>query len=93
MPIRQADPIRDREIQRPPVELMLRNLPAQHREILVATYFQRRTTHEAARLLGLTPDAAKVLLYQAMRDLSDMIGTGWPNHANPHSDQVRSTAV
>ncbi|WP_433305461.1 sigma factor-like helix-turn-helix DNA-binding protein [Actinoplanes sp. CA-030573] len=37
----------------PPMELMLRNLPARHREVIVATYFGRRTTREAAHLLGL----------------------------------------
>ena len=44
----------------------------------MATYFRRRTTREAARLLGLTPGAAKARLYQAMRDLSDMVAIGWP---------------
>jgi RNA polymerase sigma-70 factor (ECF subfamily) len=84
MPTRRADPIGDRETQRPPVELMLRSLPAQHREIIVATYFHRRTTREAARLLGLAPDAAKARLYQAMRDLSDLLVTGRPDHAGPY---------
>lgn len=84
MPTSHADPIGDRETGRPPVELMLRSLPPQHREIIVATYFRRRTTREAARLLGLAPDAAKARLYQAMRDLSDMVATGWPDHAGPY---------
>ncbi|MEV4708132.1 sigma factor-like helix-turn-helix DNA-binding protein [Actinoplanes sp. NPDC049316] len=61
------------ETQRPPMESMLRSLPAQHREILVATYFQGRTTREAAQLLGLAPDAATARLYQAMRGLSVMV--------------------
>ena len=52
------------------MELRLRDLPAQHREIIVATYFRRRTIGEAARLLGLTPDAAKARLYQAMCELA-----------------------
>ena len=52
-----ADPIGDRETQRPPVELMLRDLPAQHREIIVATYFRRRTTREAARIVAARADA------------------------------------
>jgi DNA-directed RNA polymerase specialized sigma24 family protein len=82
MPTRNADTIGDRETQRPPVEMMLQSLPAQHREI-IATYFHRRTTSEAARLLGLSPDAAKARLYQAMRDLSAMAAAGWPDHAGP----------
>jgi RNA polymerase sigma-70 factor (ECF subfamily) len=61
-----------------PTELMLRNLPAQHREIIVATYFHRRTTREAAQLLGLAPEAAKARLYEAMRDLSLMVTMGEP---------------
>lgn len=73
MPTTHAEPIGDRETPGPAVELMLRNLPAQHREIIVATYFQRRTTREAARLLGLTPAGASVRLYRAMRDLSAMV--------------------
>jgi DNA-directed RNA polymerase specialized sigma24 family protein len=68
-------PTRHAETQRPPIELMLRNLPRRHREILVATYFHRRTTRAAARSLGLTPDTAKVRLYEAMRELSAMVAT------------------
>ena len=60
---------------------MLRSLPAQYREIIIATYFHRRTTPEAAQLLGLPPGAAKARLYEAMRDLSEMVATGWPDHA------------
>ncbi|MBU2666881.1 hypothetical protein KOI35_25550 [Actinoplanes bogorensis] len=61
---------------------MLRHLPPPRREILVATYFHGRTTSEAARLLGLTRDEARRRLYQAMRDLSEMVGheetaAGW----------------
>lgn len=78
MPIRHAHPTGDRRTQRPPADLLLRNLPAQHRQIIVATYFHRRTTREAARQLGLTPDAAKRQLYHAMRDLSDMLTTARP---------------
>jgi RNA polymerase sigma-70 factor (ECF subfamily) len=66
------------------METMLRNLPAQHLEIIVATYFRRRTTHEAAPLLGLTPAVAKARLYQAMRDLSLMVATSHPDHAGPY---------
>jgi DNA-directed RNA polymerase specialized sigma24 family protein len=64
---------------------MLRNLPDHHREIIVATYFQRRTTNEAARLLGLHPARAKVRLYQAMRDLSDMVAAERPDRAGPRT--------
>jgi RNA polymerase sigma-70 factor (ECF subfamily) len=66
------------------MEVMLRNLPAQHREIIVATYLHRRTTCEAARVLGLAPAVAKARLYQAMRDLSLMVATSRPDHAGPY---------
>jgi DNA-directed RNA polymerase specialized sigma24 family protein len=75
MQIRQADPIEDRATPRPPIELMLQTLPAEHRAIIVATYFRRRTIDEAARLLGIPSEAAKARLYQGMRDLSDMVAT------------------
>jgi RNA polymerase sigma-70 factor (ECF subfamily) len=64
---------------------MLRNLPDHHREIIVATYFGRRTTNEAARLLGLHPARAKIRLYQAMRDLSDMVAAERPDRARPNT--------
>ena len=78
MPTRHADPTGARETGRPPIALFLRNLPDQHREIIVATYFRRRTTHEAAIQLGLAPDTAKARLYHAMRDLSGMIAGSGP---------------
>jgi DNA-directed RNA polymerase specialized sigma24 family protein len=68
----------------PTTEVMLRSLPPQHREIIVATYFHRRTPGEAAKLLGLTPSAARARLYQAMRDLSLMVATHRPEHAGPY---------
>ncbi|MFI5897933.1 sigma factor-like helix-turn-helix DNA-binding protein [Actinoplanes sp. NPDC051513] len=75
MPTTHADPIEGRETPRPPIELMLRDLPAPHREIIVATYFGRRTAREAADLLGLAPGEAKARLYEAMRDLSGMVAS------------------
>ena len=68
----------------PTTEVMLRSLPPQHREIIVATYFRHRTTGEAATLLGLSPAAAKARLYDAMRDLSLMVATRRPEHAGPY---------
>ncbi|MET0416712.1 MAG: sigma factor-like helix-turn-helix DNA-binding protein [Actinoplanes sp.] len=68
-----AAPFADRETQQPPMEQMLRVLPPQHREIIVATYFRGRTTNEAAQLLGISPTTAKKRLCQAMSDLSLMI--------------------
>ena len=81
MPTRPADAIGDRETKRPSVESMLRSLPAQHREVIVATYFRHRTTDEAAHLLGIAPGTVKARLYQAMRDLSEMAAIGWPDRA------------
>jgi DNA-directed RNA polymerase specialized sigma24 family protein len=66
----------DLEAQRPPVELMLGSLRAQHQEIIIATYFRRRTIREAARQLGLAPVTAKARLYEAMLVLSDKVATG-----------------
>ena len=73
MPIRHARSIGDRETRKPPVDLLLRSLPAEQREIIIATFFLRRTTREAAQLLGLAPAEAKALVYQAMSDLSAMV--------------------
>ena len=83
MPTTLADPPGAREAQPLPGKMMLRSLPAQYREIVVATYFQRRTPREAAQLLGIPPEVAKARLYQAMRDLSAMVAAGWPEQA-PH---------
>jgi Sigma-70, region 4 len=84
MPTRHADPIADCHPGQPPPTLMLQCLPPQHREIVVATYFGRRTTRQAARLLGLSPAAAKERLYDAMRNLSLMVATCRPDHAGPY---------
>jgi DNA-directed RNA polymerase specialized sigma24 family protein len=54
------------------MDVMLRGLPAQQREIIVATYFRGRSTGEAARLLGITPAEVKARIYQAMLELSDI---------------------
>lgn len=79
------------EAPRPEMELMLRSLPAQHQEIIFATYFRGRTTREAAWRLGLAPAVAKTLLYQAMRDLSRMVATGRPDHPGLSADSAEPT--
>lgn len=71
MPNRHAYPRADRTS----MERMLQCLPVQHQEIIVATYFRGCTTSEAARRLGLPPATAKARLFQAMSDLSLMLGT------------------
>lgn len=71
----------DLETRRPPVEMMLGSLPAQHQEIIIATYFRHRTIREAAGQLGLTPGTARARLYEAMRGLSEMVATSWPGSA------------
>ena len=80
MPTRHAEPFTVRETRPPPMEIMLRSLSAEHREIIVATYFRRRTTREAARALGLAPAVARARLYQAMRDLSLMVAIDHDGH-------------
>jgi DNA-directed RNA polymerase specialized sigma24 family protein len=83
MPTRHADPVAGRKTQQHPMEMMLRHVPALHREIIVATYFRRQTTREAAWSLGLTPVVAKARLYAAMRELSLMIAIDRPSPAGP----------
>jgi RNA polymerase sigma factor (sigma-70 family) len=78
---RAAGPVPDREARQLQGELMLGSLPAQHREIIIATYFCGLTTLETAQRLGLAPGMVKVRLYRAMRELSDMVATRWPDHA------------
>ncbi|SNY38924.1 sigma factor-like helix-turn-helix DNA-binding protein [Paractinoplanes atraurantiacus] len=68
MPTTQADATR-----RPPMESLLRDLPEPHREILVATYFRRRTPQEAAKALGLPQAEVRARLYEAMRTLSAVV--------------------
>jgi DNA-directed RNA polymerase specialized sigma24 family protein len=81
---RHAEPITAGDTGPPTMEVMLRSLSAQHREIVVATYFHGRTTREAARVLGITPAAARARLYQAMRDLSLMVTIYGPVPAGRH---------
>ena len=69
----QAETLTVAGTRRSEMDLMLRSLSAEHREILIATYFQGRTTREAARELGLAPADARARLYQAMRGLSLMV--------------------
>lgn len=80
MPTRSAAPTPAGETQRPPIELMIGSLPAQHREILLATYFRGRTTREAARFLGLDPAVVSARLHQAMRCLSVLVSAHRPDH-------------
>jgi DNA-directed RNA polymerase specialized sigma24 family protein len=54
------------------MEAIVRNLPTRQREIIVATYFRRWTTREAAEWLGITPAEAKARLYQAVCELADV---------------------
>ncbi|MFI7547577.1 sigma factor-like helix-turn-helix DNA-binding protein [Actinoplanes sp. NPDC049599] len=66
---------------------MLQDLPAQHRAIIVATYFRHRTTREAALQLGVTPGAVQALLYEAMRELSLMVAAWHPTASEGPSAQ------
>jgi DNA-directed RNA polymerase specialized sigma24 family protein len=84
MPTRHAAPITAGDTPRPPMD-MLRSLPTQHREIIVATYLRGRTTREAAWVLGLAPAVAKIRLYQAMRELSVMAATRRRDRAGVHA--------
>jgi DNA-directed RNA polymerase specialized sigma24 family protein len=88
MPTKHAEPIPAGERRRPPMELLLQCLPAQQREIIAATYFGGRTTREAARVLGLAPEAVTAGLYQAMRDLSQMVAICSPDHAGTRMEHL-----
>jgi DNA-directed RNA polymerase specialized sigma24 family protein len=58
------------DVLRYPIEEILRGLPPAHREILVATYFRRQTTREAARQLDISPEDARRRVYHATRELT-----------------------
>jgi DNA-directed RNA polymerase specialized sigma24 family protein len=77
----RAKPSGDRDHPRPPLESILRDLAAPHREILVATYFRRQTTRQAAQQLGITHDDARRRVYHATRELTALIGA--TRHSRP----------
>ena len=83
MPTRHAEPIITCTAPQHSMENLLRNLPAQHREVILATFFRRRTTGEAALHLGLAPVVVKSRLYEAMRALSLTIATCRSDRAGP----------
>ena len=66
----RAKPSAGPEILRYPIEAILRALPPAHREILVATYFRRQTTRQAARQLDITDEDARRRVYHATRELT-----------------------
>ncbi len=70
-----------------PIESILRDLAAPHREILVATYFRRQTTREAAQQLGITHDDARRRIYHATRELTALIGA----HRHSRPDELPAT--
>jgi DNA-binding CsgD family transcriptional regulator len=92
MPSRHAEPAGGRDMQRPDLDLLLRHLSVRQRQIIVGTYFRGRTTREAARHLGLSPDTAKTELYHAMRALADMLATGRPDPAGHRPPPVPDRA-
>jgi RNA polymerase sigma factor (sigma-70 family) len=55
------------------IEEILRDLPPAHREILVATYFRRQTTRQAAQQLNITHEDARRRVYHATRELTAAI--------------------
>ena len=66
----RAKPSADRDILSYPIEAIVRALPPEHREILVATYFRRQTTRQAARHLDISPEEARRRVYHATRELT-----------------------
>jgi DNA-directed RNA polymerase specialized sigma24 family protein len=66
----RAKPSTDRGVLAYPIEEILRALPPAHREILVATYFRRQTTRQAAQQLNITHEDARRRVYHATRELT-----------------------
>ncbi|MEV6848603.1 sigma factor-like helix-turn-helix DNA-binding protein [Actinoplanes sp. NPDC051411] len=66
----RAKPGAERDILRYPIEAILHALPPAHREILVATYFRRQTTRQAAQQLNITDEDARRRVYHATRELT-----------------------
>jgi DNA-directed RNA polymerase specialized sigma24 family protein len=66
----RAKPSTDQGILVCPIEEILRDLPPAHREILVATYFRRQTTRQAAQQLNITHEDARRRVYHATRELT-----------------------
>jgi RNA polymerase sigma-70 factor (ECF subfamily) len=71
--------------------VILRDLPPAHREILVATYFRRQTTRQAAQQLGITHDDARSRVYHATRQLTSAIAAARQNRPDelPPTDPSR----
>jgi RNA polymerase sigma-70 factor (ECF subfamily) len=53
-----------------PIEEILHALPPAHREILIATFFRRQTTRQAARQLNISHEDARRRVYHATRELT-----------------------
>jgi DNA-directed RNA polymerase specialized sigma24 family protein len=66
----RAKPGAERDVLSYPIEAILRALPPEHREILVATYFRRQTTRQAATQLDTTPEDVRRRVYHATRELT-----------------------
>jgi DNA-directed RNA polymerase specialized sigma24 family protein len=66
----RAKPNAGQDLLRYPIEAILRALAPAHREILVATFFRRQTTRQAARQLGITDEDARRRVYHATRELT-----------------------
>lgn len=93
----RAKPSADREFLSYPIEAILRALPPAHREILVATYFRRQTTRQAARQLNITPEDARRRVYHATRELTAAVAaarTSRPDELPPtNPDRWRRSAL
>jgi sigma-70-like protein len=74
VPTPHDTPRTHRDAGGPPIETVIRGLPASHREILVETFFRRRTPQQAARRLGIAPSEARALLYEAVQQLAALTG-------------------
>jgi DNA-directed RNA polymerase specialized sigma24 family protein len=64
----------DQDVLSYPIEKILRALPRAHREILIATYFRRQTTREAAQQLNIPHEDARRRVYEATRELTGRVG-------------------
>jgi len=66
----------------------LERLSPEHREIIVLTRLKRLSFDEAATRMGRTPDAAKQLLYRALKRLKEEFGDTESLHLPARSLEV-----
>jgi hypothetical protein len=90
-PRHRAEPNAGRDSPRSWLEAIVHDLPPAHREILVATYFRRQTTRQAAQQLGITHEEGRRRVYHATRHLAAVLHAARPDRPDelPPTDPGR----